>query len=1270
MKLQAALSQAHKNPPVTDQQWDEYCASISEIQEQSRENVIDIWKLYCLLLKHAMELEQPYRIYQLWSAFAKIDDFLRNHRGFILTFFDELAQYRGKGLSETTFEIIRSFCCHIHNEFCELFRLKSFGDESVWLNELVRLLDLAHHSTEDLKENYSRAHLYELINLSNVFFKNHQHFFKVAERLFLGQCGALERVSQLQRNELLRPESLFTQAEGSISDSINVLRKNFAKIMIYLSVKDFDSLGETEQTLSNGPIYPQELLKYWSFLSPCFEKFIEDYHGYTFSEPTTWEGGFTLPTHRGCDIWIALIGDRKVGKTHFLLSSLHGGFVELEDLSQGQNNPEMLDYNRIKGFAKPKPIEVFDESGEVNQKGIDKLFKKIGAFVKEPLRQDWELWQYGFRPMPDPIRERFATESVRCLTRVTKPSWSRIHLYDPPGESIGRRKDFTSWLDVYLLETRPSCIVLVVSPDLDLEAQTNNYLERLQFLMGLDKTYRHIPIFFVVNKSDEIIRKMKASSPFEENALQDIFDSTEFLSIEPQENKVFANTKDLKKHIANLKSCYKHPAYQAQLQKDLESLAPIVDFLLQHEYAHLHFVYTCSIYNEKGHYPAIQSLWKKMSEILIELTLESRRDYIIEEFCKYPLHAFSYLSYLNKSIIDLENATYTDFLEERDTAGEVIEIKGKEGFFTISSSVHEAANELSGISYDALKLEKIQKIVDKCQFGAKNLERLKATAELLNTCLERLYQDKHDFVVFQMGQLRELFILLLIELGIPLSQHRYSVYKWDKILAGGFFRNEKKSLRDFSKELEKSVEKNNIYRNESGAAFTTFCPVKDKEHAPELFEKLETYYDNINGESILRLERLFRTMSLENHGLEDSANSSTEELKAFCEALQYFASDFDNNYLRWDSLDAFKLSEDDYSSIEDESFDEDYKAWSSQKSFLTLQHYLQTEGKSYVPDFLAEEINASEDEEFVDFLHRLIEENGQSTSRFSPGFYEKLIFVRNYKEDSLIGDSDPYKYSIVKDNYKNWVLGRGKELITAILEAAKTYRKLEQCKHSLKLQKETAQAQLCLQLADQSGLRVITNPIKPEEALTQLLEQHNFESLREKIKEISDTIAITLNLNKKERVEHLSKLQFTFQTPSLQNKIFGELEADDGNGLLQRFLNHINNMEKILKESDTDIKDEKVRFNILRGFLETYIKERKKSLLEERLAYLSETEWLRDIPDAQQNLKYSITTRVSGPMPVPRFTRIEPDKRLVTFLRFMMDVFHELNGQDNREEQL
>jgi hypothetical protein len=569
-----------------------------EEQYKQRGNYIEV-------LKYAFEKDELYHLYDIWQVLAQAREDAT--RGFFLDLWDLYELQEGSDEKQRERAILRHFVGQINDQFDEILIAKTITAPKLWQEYVEELLRKLMWIENEEEMQLQRKLLYSMSNLY-VYLYPDGSVDEEKDSLIRQLCIAKEAISckPAGNNSSIVLAEVFNDNDDENSN----LQEEFTLSFLYLyrfvnhfaviSLKAFgkkviNSLRQTkfikEIGQETGEELLERLLRYWGANSPLMRFFLQeklDFKFYEYAQPEA----ITLPSPYGTDNFVYTIGASGVGKSYFF---------------------HAMDYSSKKSEEQlPLSIEYIDT---LEENGLDRKKWEEGEELKE--RENHLIYMRS---------------KVRNLCRFT--------FYEIEDTQITG----TKWrsLQGYFERRLPSAIVLVFSTEEKDNLKSYDFLVNLlDNLVKKDERYRNIPIYFIFNKSDRLLAKLKQSPESECDGqlldrLEEYLDSQielsakfNFFSLRYQKAVQQIDTIEI---VNGTKACCANLAFTAQLSQDIKRVEKIIDSLLGKNFTNLSFTYTCSLFEGNEQRTDLQELWSDLTNFIIKATCEDIKKYYQHEF--------------------------------------------------------------------------------------------------------------------------------------------------------------------------------------------------------------------------------------------------------------------------------------------------------------------------------------------------------------------------------------------------------------------------------------------------------------------------------------------------------------------------------------------------------------------------------------------------------------------------------------------------------------
>jgi hypothetical protein len=560
---------------------------------------------YIEILDYAIDNNELYHLYDIWQVFARARQ--QATRGFFLDLWDiyEEREQKFSGNYQRERDILRYFVAQVNNQFDEILNAEVITAPERWRGHIQELLIKLIWIENEQEMQLERKLLYSMSHLYVYLYPNKSISVKKEKESLMRQLQIAEEAISCKAKE--NNSSIVLTKVFSNDESSN-LQREFTLSFLYLyrfvnhfaviSLKDFvkkviDSLKEEEfikqVKQEAGEELLERLLRYWGANSPLMRFFLQEKLNFKFYEYAQPEA-IKLPSPYGTDNFVYTIGASGVGKSYFF---------------------HAMDYSSKKSKEQlPLSIEYIDASEE---SGLD--------------RKKWEEGE-----------ELKARENHLIYMRSKVRNLCRFTFYEIEDTQITG----TKWqsLQGYFDRRLPSAIILVFSTEE--KDNLKNYdllVNLLDDLAKQDERYRNIPIYFIFNKSDQLLAKIQQSQECDQQRLNE-FHSYLNAQIELSKNFNFFSLRYQKevKQIGTLeivnrtKACCANLTFSNQLNQDIKRVEKIIHSLLNKNFTNLSFIYTCSLFYGNRQYTDLQELWSDLSNFLIKATCEDLKKYYQREF--------------------------------------------------------------------------------------------------------------------------------------------------------------------------------------------------------------------------------------------------------------------------------------------------------------------------------------------------------------------------------------------------------------------------------------------------------------------------------------------------------------------------------------------------------------------------------------------------------------------------------------------------------------
>jgi hypothetical protein len=561
---------------------------------------------YIEIVDYAIKSGELYHLYDIWQVYARG----RNQatRGFFLDLWD-IYEQREQGLflsHQRERDILRFSVAQAYNQFDEILNAEAITAPERWRAYIQELFVELMWSEDGEHLQQQRNLLYSMSNLYVYLYHPESTFARQEKESLISQL-ALVREAKVCRveegNFSVDLKEIFTTTQNSDSQQVFTLSflylYRFACHFGKVDLENFvnfviNSLKREKFILEVGAETAVELLsqllRYWGANSPLIKLFLDEKLNFQFYDYQESED-INLPTPYGTDNFVYTIGARNVGKTYL--------FHAMEDCVNTSELALSLKYLDIKASLADK-------------------------------KRDTNIWKAGEQLEP---REKHLQSKVRKLCRFT--------FYEIADSQI-TEDTITRWqsLQGYFERRLPAAIILIFSPEEQDNLNSYNLLVNLLDKLaqeGASQCNRNIPIYFVFNKSDVLVNNLYAQadeqmlSEFQtylnsENSLSTGFN---FLSLRYQKQAQRLGALQ----VANrTQACCSNLAFLAQLNQDLQKVAPVIDNLFEANFTNLSFIYTCSLFQEDQQYNSLKTLWSDLNNFIIQTTRKEIKKYYQQEF--------------------------------------------------------------------------------------------------------------------------------------------------------------------------------------------------------------------------------------------------------------------------------------------------------------------------------------------------------------------------------------------------------------------------------------------------------------------------------------------------------------------------------------------------------------------------------------------------------------------------------------------------------------
>lgn len=561
---------------------------------------------YIEVLEYAIKNNELYHLYDIWQVFAQARE--EATRGFFLDLWDIYNRQEGSEKQHRERDILRYFVCQIYDQFDEILLAKKITAPNLWQEYVRELLIKLMWIENEQEMQLERKLLYSMSHLYVYLYPNKSISVREEKESLICQLQITEEAIYCRAKE---NNSSLVLAQVFSNDEDSNLQREFTLSFLYLyrfashfaviSLKDFvkeviDSLKEEEFIKRVGQKTGEELLdrllRYWGANSPLMRFFLQEKLGFRFYQYARPEA-IKLPSPYGTDNFVYTIGASGVGKTYFFHAMEYSSTKSEEQL--------------------PLSIEYIDAS--------------------EDKRLNIKKWEEGEKLKAQENHLIYMRSKVRNLCRFTFYEIQDTQIIEDTA---------TKWqsLQGYFDRRLPSAIILVFSTEeKDNLKSYDFFVNLLDNLAKKDERYRNIPIYFIFNKSDQLLAKMQQSQESDRQLLNE-FQSYLNSQVELREGFNFFSLRYQKevKQIGTLeminqtKACCANLAFIAQLNQDVKRIKKIIDSLLDKNFTNLSFIYTSSLFENGRQYTDLQKLWNDLRNFIIKATCEDIKEYYIQEF--------------------------------------------------------------------------------------------------------------------------------------------------------------------------------------------------------------------------------------------------------------------------------------------------------------------------------------------------------------------------------------------------------------------------------------------------------------------------------------------------------------------------------------------------------------------------------------------------------------------------------------------------------------
>ncbi len=674
---------------------------------------------YIEIISYALENKELYHLYDIWQVYAKGRE--QATRGFFLDLWDIYEQREKQFFRSYQRErdILRYSIAQVYDQFDEILNAEAITAPERWRAYIQKLFVELMWSEDGQQLQQQRKLLYSMSNLYVYLYHPESGFARQEKEFLIRQLVAVReaKVCRVEEgNFSIDLKDIFTTNQNSNSQQEFTLSFlylyrftcHFGKVDLDNFVHQVVNSLQTEEFIEKVGAETavellSQLLRYWGANSPLIKLFLNeklDFQFYDYKE----REDINLPTPYGTDNFVYTIGASHVGKTYF--------FHAMEDCTNTSELPLSLKYLDIK-------------ASEVDKK------------------RDTNRWKAGEQLEP---REKHLQSKVCKLCRFT--------FYEIADTQI-TEDTITRWqsLQGYFERRLPAAIILIFSPEEQDNLKSYNLLVNLLDKLaqeGASQCNRNIPIYFVFNKSDVLVNNLSAQadeqmlSEFQSylNSEKSLSTDFNFLSLRYQKQDQQLGALE----VANkTQACCSNLAFLAQLNQDLQKVAPVINNLLEAKFTNLNFIYTCSLFQENKQYNSLKILWSDLNNFIIQTTRKEIKKYYQQEFKDKLDNDFVKInSFCNSA----RNVTSFEFSQE------VFEQLNK------ASTPHQLAESFK-------HLKNVIKQNDKIQIG----DVLSLIPEVKKTVKSQFIREKNRFG----SDLDTALRLNLKELGLPIERGQIEI---------------------------------------------------------------------------------------------------------------------------------------------------------------------------------------------------------------------------------------------------------------------------------------------------------------------------------------------------------------------------------------------------------------------------------------------------------------------------------------------------------------
>jgi hypothetical protein len=549
------------------------------------------------LCSFGLESQEPAVWFHWWAFLGekKADGIVT--RGLVLDTWDQfsVAIKAARGELLAALNLLRSYIRFLDADIALVAGAREAGNRNAWHDEVVKLL-LAIHATDRADPAYDR-HVRGLFGLASLyrvcFIEKAENQVTDVEVAFQDQLSAFEKALNCQGRDLLDPSVLFADhAAQDVAES----RERLARIFLYLFSKvdeekripmtDFCRACASKKDDAACEMVSRLLRFQGRVPGNAYDALLQSYIIAPFGD---WTSGArrsdydlqTLPAPRGGDFYVAMLGARMVGKSHFIYAAKYDKLLELTHVESA-------------GF------DAIYQRGEEIPDGEDRATQGFGL--------------------------------TRGETPVDRAARARV--VDVGGELVERQdKDLKNFLN----HREPSALIFVFDGKTlcDPTLIETTYSGWLNLLKNLGKSrWKAVPVYFVINKRDQIEKEYRDTPDAFD---RDIASFSEMLgagALIDDRGRTFFTSRDVRlKDFADFRQFLLEqrgpaacPAYQDRLLRDAEYLKECISVVLQRDLGNISIVYTFSLYSgEPRKTRSVRALWSDLLKIIQDKTLKSRR---------------------------------------------------------------------------------------------------------------------------------------------------------------------------------------------------------------------------------------------------------------------------------------------------------------------------------------------------------------------------------------------------------------------------------------------------------------------------------------------------------------------------------------------------------------------------------------------------------------------------------------------------------------------